>query len=111
MTLRLIAKGTFCHGLWIQEHDRDPFEKTLGAPTRLNVLKFILGTLICHINGTDIEGMMIREDFGQQLHNKLFSLGVEVNDLGGLQAVDNDSKRRHKRDEIREMDSLEFDEV
>ncbi|GFX33228.1 hypothetical protein TNCV_2353971 [Trichonephila clavipes] len=27
MTLRLIAKGTFSHVLWMQEHDRDPFER------------------------------------------------------------------------------------
>ncbi|GFW98542.1 hypothetical protein TNCV_2769731 [Trichonephila clavipes] len=47
--------------------------------------------------------MIMREHFGQQLHNTLFSVGVEVNNLGGLQAVDNDSKLRHKRDEIREM--------
>ncbi|GFW54120.1 hypothetical protein TNCV_3829281 [Trichonephila clavipes] len=40
--------------------------------------------------------MMIREHFGQQLHKTLFSVGVEVNNLGSLQAVDNDSKLRHK---------------
>ncbi|GFY32656.1 hypothetical protein TNCV_674111 [Trichonephila clavipes] len=55
--------------------------------------------------------MMMREHFGQQLHNTFFSVGVEVNDLGWLQAVDNDSKMRHKRNEIREMDSLVFDQV
>ncbi|GFU97174.1 hypothetical protein TNCV_1526541 [Trichonephila clavipes] len=55
--------------------------------------------------------MMMRVHFGQQLHKTLFSVGVEVNNLGGLQAVDNDSKLRHKRNEIREMHSLEFDQV
>ncbi|GFU91688.1 hypothetical protein TNCV_2454581 [Trichonephila clavipes] len=55
MTLCLIAKGTFSHLLWIQEHDRDPFERTRGAPTRLNVFKCVLGTWIRPTNGTDIE--------------------------------------------------------
>ncbi|GFV20770.1 uncharacterized protein TNCV_2815191 [Trichonephila clavipes] len=55
--------------------------------------------------------MMMREHFGQQLHNTLFSDGVEVNNLWRLQAVDNDSKLRHKRNEIREMDSLVFDQT
>ncbi|GFX92704.1 hypothetical protein TNCV_2012901 [Trichonephila clavipes] len=41
MALRLIAKGTFSHFSWIQEHDRDPFERTLGSSTRLNVFKFV----------------------------------------------------------------------
>ncbi|GFW69009.1 hypothetical protein TNCV_2919071 [Trichonephila clavipes] len=57
MTLCLIAKGTFSHVLWVQEHDRDPFEKTRGAPTCLNVFKCVLGTWISHTNGTDIEVM------------------------------------------------------
>ncbi|GFV26694.1 integrase catalytic domain-containing protein [Trichonephila clavipes] len=55
--------------------------------------------------------MMMREHFGQQLHNMLFSVGVEVNNLGGLQTVGNYSKLRHKRNEIREMHSLVFDQV
>ncbi|GFT65446.1 hypothetical protein TNCV_1902201 [Trichonephila clavipes] len=50
MTLRLIAKGTFYHVLWIQEHDRDPFESTRGAPTRLNIFTCVLGTWIRHTN-------------------------------------------------------------
>ncbi|GFV34519.1 hypothetical protein TNCV_1448251 [Trichonephila clavipes] len=50
--------------------------------------------------------MMMREHFGHQLHNTLFSVGVEVNNLVGLQAVDNDSKLRHKRNEIREMHAM-----
>ncbi|GFV29553.1 hypothetical protein TNCV_4490071 [Trichonephila clavipes] len=57
MALHLIAKGTFSHFSWIQEHDRDPFERTRGAPTRLNVFKFVLGALIGHTNGTNIEVM------------------------------------------------------
>ncbi|GFU20794.1 hypothetical protein TNCV_4823381 [Trichonephila clavipes] len=28
MTLHLIAKETFSHVLWMQEHDRDPFERS-----------------------------------------------------------------------------------
>ncbi|GFU02134.1 hypothetical protein TNCV_533421 [Trichonephila clavipes] len=42
MTLCLIAKGTFSHVLWIQEHDQDSFERTRRAPTRLNVFKCVL---------------------------------------------------------------------
>ncbi|GFU91713.1 hypothetical protein TNCV_286281 [Trichonephila clavipes] len=57
MTLCLIAKGTFSHLLWIQEHDRDPFERTRGASTHLNVFKCFLETLIRPTNGTDIEVM------------------------------------------------------
>ncbi|GFW87271.1 hypothetical protein TNCV_4313941 [Trichonephila clavipes] len=57
ITLRLIAKATFSHVLWIEEHDRDPFERIRGAPTRLNVFKCVLGTWIRHTNGTDIEVM------------------------------------------------------
>ncbi|GFV23194.1 hypothetical protein TNCV_2943541 [Trichonephila clavipes] len=41
----------------------------------------------------------------------IFSFGVEVNGLGGLQAVENDSKLSHKCNEIREIDSLVFDQV
>ncbi|GFW16445.1 hypothetical protein TNCV_443201 [Trichonephila clavipes] len=51
MTLRLIAKGTFFQLSWIQQTDRAPFERTPGDPTRLNVLTFVLGTLIGHTNG------------------------------------------------------------
>ncbi|GFU35552.1 hypothetical protein TNCV_4875671 [Trichonephila clavipes] len=51
---------------------------------------------------------MMREHFGQHLHNTLFSFSVEVNDLRGLQAVYNYLKMR---DEIRNMDSLVFDQV
>ncbi|GFV98943.1 hypothetical protein TNCV_3390061 [Trichonephila clavipes] len=57
----------------------------------------------------NVQRMMMREHFGQQLHNTLFSVGVDVNNLGGLQTFDNDSKLRHKRNEIREMHSLVFD--
>ncbi|GFT78947.1 hypothetical protein TNCV_3093341 [Trichonephila clavipes] len=49
----------------------------------------------------NVQRMMMRENFGQQLYNAFFSVGVEVNDLGWLEAVDNDSKMRHKRYEIR----------
>ncbi|GFS86841.1 hypothetical protein TNCV_2407951 [Trichonephila clavipes] len=59
----------------------------------------------------NVQRMMIREHFGQQLHNTLFSVSVEVNNLRRLQAVDNDSKLRHKRNEIKETHSLVFDQV
>ncbi|GFS97560.1 hypothetical protein TNCV_4488121 [Trichonephila clavipes] len=55
--------------------------------------------------------MLIREHFGQQLHNTLFSVSVEVNNLGRLQAIDNDSKLRRKRNVIREMHSLVLDQI
>ncbi|GFS84905.1 hypothetical protein TNCV_528501 [Trichonephila clavipes] len=55
MALRLIAKGIFSHVLWIQEHDRDRFERSRGGPTHLNVFKCVLGTWIRQTNGTNIE--------------------------------------------------------
>ncbi|GFX86581.1 hypothetical protein TNCV_462011 [Trichonephila clavipes] len=66
MTLRLIAKGTFSHVSWIQEHDWNPFERTREPPTRLNVFKFVLGTLIGHTNGTDIEGDILGANEGAE---------------------------------------------
>ncbi|GFT78747.1 hypothetical protein TNCV_1805401 [Trichonephila clavipes] len=43
MTLRLVAKWTFSQLSLIQEHDRGLFERTQGAPTHLNLFKFLLG--------------------------------------------------------------------
>ncbi|GFW67805.1 hypothetical protein TNCV_3871361 [Trichonephila clavipes] len=51
------AKWTFSQLSLIQEHDLGPFERTRGAPIRLNFFKFLLVTLIGHTNGTDIEVM------------------------------------------------------
>ncbi|GFX78412.1 hypothetical protein TNCV_3034551 [Trichonephila clavipes] len=91
----------------------------------LNEGSFSFGSLLLHVvtghvlwfrtsKGSDaknIQRMMIREHFGQQLPNTLFSVSVEVNNFGRLQAVDNDSKLRHKRNVIREMHSLVLDQV
>ncbi|GFT99929.1 hypothetical protein TNCV_1079691 [Trichonephila clavipes] len=91
----------------------------------LNEGSFSFGSLLLHVvtghvlwfrtsKGSDaknVQRMMIREHFGQQLPNTLFSVSVEVNNFGRLQAVDNDSKLRHKRNVIREMHSLVLDQV
>ncbi|GFU69274.1 hypothetical protein TNCV_3285501 [Trichonephila clavipes] len=95
------------------------------SPQSLNEGSFFFGSLLLQVvtgnvvwiktsKGSDarnVQRMMIREPFGQQLHNSLFSVSVEVNNLGRLQAVDKDSKLRHKRNEIREMHSLVFYQV
>ncbi|GFW03012.1 hypothetical protein TNCV_156321 [Trichonephila clavipes] len=73
MTLRLVAKWTFSQLSLIQEHDRDPFERTRGAPTRLNFFKFLLGTYIDHTNGTDIESY-----FCKAVPENLVDIGNEI---------------------------------
>ncbi|GFX82808.1 hypothetical protein TNCV_1699271 [Trichonephila clavipes] len=111
MTLRLIAKGHSPMSCGYKSMIGIRFK---GA--HLNIFKCVLGTRHTNgtdledvRNGlgalqgdryysrpgvaTDIASekhdhrMMMREHFGQQLHNTFFSVGVEVNDLGGCKPL------------------------
>ncbi|GFT38776.1 hypothetical protein TNCV_1499481 [Trichonephila clavipes] len=73
----------------------------MQSPQSLNENPFSFGSLllqvvtghVCRIKTSkgsearNVQWMMMRDHFGQQLHKTLFSSGVEINDLGGCKPL------------------------